>query len=204
MTEQEAIEQLSNYKRLQARLHLLSNYSVGAGITISRLNEDDQLQELHSKLRGLPSYMYLSQREQKLETIAHVYLNGKYPAGIPSQQRAVGAAMGLDDEDAKLLKELKYKIAKVVAARGYDIRDDIDAVLDRVAELQDLQIAIKRIDDVLLAVKRVNSNYADLLMQRYINELPVTKVCEIIGVSESTYKRWHPKAIREFARMNVK
>jgi hypothetical protein len=204
MTEQEAIEQLSNYKRLQARLHLLSNYSVGAGITVSRLNEDDQLQELHRRLRGLPSYMYLSEREQRLETVAHTYLVGKYPSGIQSQQRAVGSVKGYDDEDTKLLRELKGKIAKVVAARGYDIRDDIDAVLERVAELQDIQIAIKRIDDVLLAVKRVNANYNNLLMQRYINELPVARVCEILGVSESTYRRWHSKAIQEYIKMNVK
>lgn len=202
MTEHEVIEQLSNYKRLQARLQVLSNYSVGAGITISRLNGDDQLQELHAKLRGLPTYMYLSKREQRLEAVAGAYLT-KYPAGIKSQQRAI-PSQGLDDEDTKLLKELKFKIQKVLAARGYDIRDDIDAVLDRVAELQDIQAELAHIDNVLAAVERYRPKYAELLRLRYLDEWPVVKVCEGMGISESTYRRWHNKAAAEYARLNVK
>lgn len=73
------IDQLSEYRQSLARIKVLSSYSVGAGITISRLNEDDHLQELHRKLRGRPSYMYLSKREQKLETAAHTHLT-EYPS----------------------------------------------------------------------------------------------------------------------------
>ncbi|MCR8656954.1 DUF1492 domain-containing protein [Paenibacillus endoradicis] len=202
MTEQELIEQLSNYKRLQARMQVLSSYSVGGGITVSRLNQDDQLQELHQKLRGLPSYAYLNKREQKLEKIAHTYL-GYYPAGVKSQERVI-PIQGIDDEDTKLLKELKHKIEKVVAARGYDIRDDLDAVLDRVAEYQDLQETILKIDMVLNAVEQVKRRYAELLRLRYIDEMAVAKVCERLGVSESTYKRWHRLAIVEYTTMTVK
>jgi len=202
MTEQEVIEQLSNYKRLQARMQVLSSYSVGAGITVSRLNEDDQLQELHRKLRGLPSYMYLSQREQKLETVAHTYLNGKYPAGVTSQQMAI-QAVGYDDEDTKLLQELKAKIAKVMAARGYDERDDIDQVLDRLAEYQDLQNEIRRIDDVLKALEVYKPEYARLLRLRYIDDIPAQEAAARIGIAERTFRSWRMKAINEFIRLAV-
>ncbi|MEB9892982.1 RNA polymerase subunit sigma-24, partial [Bacillus cereus] len=78
--EQQVIEQLTGYRDIVGRLRVLETYSVGNGITVSRLNEDDHLQELHRKLRGLPSYMYLTAREQRLESIAHAYLTD-YPAG---------------------------------------------------------------------------------------------------------------------------
>jgi len=97
MTEQQAIELLSSYRQKQARLQVLSSYSVGAGITISRLNEDDHLQELHRKLRGLPSYLYLSAKEQRLEATAHAYLE-RYPAGTRAQLAAVPRE-GADEED---------------------------------------------------------------------------------------------------------
>lgn len=202
MTEQEAIEQLTNYKRLQARMHLLSNYSVGAGITVSRLNEDDQLQELHRKLRGLPTYMYLSKREQKLETVAHTYLNGKYPSGIQSQQRAV-QAVGYDDEDKRLLQELKQKLAKVMAARGYDERADLDAVLERVAEYQDIQAELKQIDDTLAALKKYKPDYEGLLRWRYIEGLTAQETASKMRIAERTLRSWRTKAISEYIRLAV-
>src|SRR5690606_27719914 len=105
MTEQRAIEQLSQYRMKQARIQVLSTYSVGAGITVSRLNEDDQLQELHARLRRLPSYMYLSKHEQQLELVANAYMN-TYPAGVAAQKRAVPVEVP-DEEDRKLLQELR-------------------------------------------------------------------------------------------------
>lgn len=201
MTEQEAIEQLSNYKRLQARMHLLSNYSVGAGITVSRLNEDDQLQELHRKLRGLPSYMYLSKREQKLETVAHTYLNGKYPSGIQSQQRAV-QVVGYDEEDTKLLQELRQKITRVFEARGYDVRDDLDSVLQRVAELQDVRLELCRIDNKLDALEKIKPDYARLLRHKYVDQYSINKICLVLSVSDRTYRRWYKQAITEFAAIS--
>ncbi|GIP14380.1 hypothetical protein J40TS1_00220 [Paenibacillus montaniterrae] len=202
MTEQEAIEQLTNYKRLQARMHLLSNYSVGAGITVSRLNEDDQLQELHRKLRRLPSYMYLSKREQKLETVAHTYLQGKYPSGIQSQQRAV-KVVGYDEEDTKLLQELRQKLAKVMAARGYDERADLDAVLERVAEYQDIQAELKQIDDVLTAIKKYKPDYERLLRIRYIEGLTAQETASKMRIAERTLRSWRTKAISEYIRLAV-
>jgi len=200
MTEHQVIEQLSRYRQMQARIQVLSTYSVGSGITVSRLNQDDQLQELHRRLRGLPSYMYISQREQRLESTAHAYLGGKYPVGVKSQYRAIPGA-GYDDEDTKLLRELKSKISKVIAARGYEIRDDIDAVLDRLAELQDLQDEVNRIDTVLLALEKYKPHLADLLRKRYVEGYPINNIRVAMSISERTFFRWKEQAEAEFIKL---
>jgi hypothetical protein len=202
MTEQEAIEQLSRYKHLKARFKVLSNYSVGAGMTISRLNQDDQLQELHCRLRGLPTYMYLNGREERLETIAHAYASG-YPSGIKSQLKAI-PKRGADAGDDKLLRELRGKIEKVIAARGYDIRDDIDAVLERVAELQDLQEELQRVDTVLEALEEYKPDYARLLRLRYVEGEAVLNVYQQLHISESTYWRWYKRALDAFIELTDK
>lgn len=202
MTEREAIEQLTSYKRLVARIKVLSNYSVGAGITVSRLNEDDHLQELHRRLRGMPSYMYLSKREQQLETVAHTYLQGKYPTGIKSQQRAI-ASVGQDEEDTKLLQELKRKIDKVIAARGYTIRSDIDEVLERVSELQDLQAEVKRIDGVMEALEQYKPDYEKLLRWRYIEALSARETSFRLNVTERTLRRWNTVAVQEYIKLSA-
>ncbi|GIP18391.1 hypothetical protein J40TS1_40330 [Paenibacillus montaniterrae] len=202
MTEREAIEQLTSYKRLVARIKVLSNYSVGAGITVSRLNEDDHLQELHQRLRGMPSYMYLSKREQQLETVAHTYLQGKYPTGIKSQQRAI-ASVGQDEEDTKLLQELKRKIDKVIAARGYTIRSDMDEVLERVSELQDLQAEVKRIDGVMEALEQYKPDYEKLLRWRYIEALSARETSFRLNVTERTLRRWNTVAVQEYIKLSA-
>lgn len=202
MTEREAIEQLTSYKRLVARIKVLSNYSVGAGITVSRLNEDDHLQELHRRLRGMPSYMYLSKREQQLETVAHTYLQGKYPTGIKSQQRAI-ASVGQDEEDTKLLQQLKRKIDNVIAARGYTIRSDMDEVLERVSELQDLQAEVKRIDGVMEALEQYKPDYEKLLRWRYIEALSARETSFRLNVTERTLRRWNTVAVQEYIKLSA-
>lgn len=200
-SEQQVIEQLSQYRQKKARIQALSTYSVGAGITVSRLNEDDQLQELHQRLRGLPSYMYLSTREQKLETVAHAYLGGKYPSGIKMQKRAISVDV-MDDEDRKLLREIRRKIQKVIEARGYDIRDGIDQIIERLTELQDLQEELDRIDTVLEALEQYKPEYADLLRLRYIQDVDVTETCKRLAVVEKTYFRWRRLALDEFIKLS--
>lgn len=202
MTQQEVVEQLTGYKRLIARIKVLSNYSVGAGITVSRLNEDDHLQELHARLRGMPSYMYLSKREQKLETVAHTYLQGQYPVGIKNQQRAI-ASVGEDEEDTKLLKELKRKIDKVIAARGYTIRNDMDEVLERISELQDLQAEVKRIDEVLAALEQYKPEYEQLLRWRYVEALSARETSFRLNITERTLRRWNAVAIQEYIKLSA-
>lgn len=196
------IEQLIQYRQMQARMQVLSAYSLGMGLTVSRLNDDDQLQELHRRLRGLPSYMYLSERELRLEATAHAYLGGRYPAGIQSQYRAI-PRVGADAEDDNLLRELRGKIAKVIAARGWDIRDDIDAVLDRLAEYQDLKAELERIDGVLQALESYKPDYARLLRLKYVEGNTVEEVCKQLAVVEKTYKRWRIKAIAEYEKLAV-
>lgn len=200
MTEQEAVEQLSRYRQLRARIQVLSTYSIGAGITVNRLQQDDQLQELHRRLRGMPSYMYLGKREQQLEATAHAYLT-RYPAGVKSQL-AVIPQHGADAEDDKLLQELRDKIGKVIAARGYDVRDDLDAVLDRLTELQDLQDEVNRIDTVLEALKQYKPDYERLLRFRYIDGATVTRSSLNLFITERTFRRWRDSALIEYIKLS--
>lgn len=200
MNEQEAIEQLNSYRQMEARMHLLSEYSVGYGITVSRLSQDDQLQDLHRKLRGLPSYMYLNKHEQRIETTAHAYLQ-RYPAGIRGQRAEVMQRHSPDQEDEQLLRELERKIEKVIAARGYEIRDDIDAVLERVAELQDLKEQINRIDMVLEFMQTYKPEYVKLLRLRYVEENTAQEVAAQMGIAERTFRSWRTSAINEFIKL---
>lgn len=199
MTEQQVIELLAKYRQMQARLQVLSTYSVGAGITVSRLNQDDQLQELHRQLRGLPSYMYLTKHEQKLEATAHAYLM-RYPAGTKAQLAAV-PRRGADPEDEKLLRELRTKIQKVIAARGWDVRDDIDEVLNRLAEYQDLRAEIDRIDTVLAALENYKPDLARVLRLRHVEGLTQERTAATLEISVKTVSRREKLAINEFVRL---
>jgi DNA-directed RNA polymerase specialized sigma24 family protein len=197
--EQQVIEQLSQYRQKKARIQALSTYSVGAGITVSRLNEDDQLQELHRKLRGLPTYMYLSAREQKLENVAHAYMT-RYPAGVKAQMQAVPVQV-LDPEDTELLQELRRKIQKVIEARGYDIRNGIEEIMERLTELQDLQAEVNRIDTVLDALEEFKPNYAKLLRMRFVDGVDPGEAAREFNIVRQTFYKWQQKAIEEFCRL---
>lgn len=199
MTEQTAIEQLSQYRQKQARIQVLSTYSVGGGITVSRLNEDDQLQELHAKLRSLPSYMYLSGYEQKLEYAANAYMT-RYPAGVRAQQRAVPVDV-MDEADRELLQAVRDKIAKVIAARGYEVRSDIDEILTRLTELQDLQAEVNRIDTVLRALEQYKPKYAKLIWLHFIDELQWDDAAKVLNVSRPVFYRWRKKALEEYEKL---
>lgn len=199
-TEQQVIEQLSQYRQKKARIQALSTYSVGAGITVSRLNEDDQLQELHRKLRGLPSYMYLSAREQELESIAHAYLGGKYPSGIKMQKRAVSVDV-MDDEDQKLLREVRGKIQKVIEARGYELRDGIDQIIERLTELQDLQAEIDRIDFLLSTLEAYRPNDAELLRLIYADGIEIPDIADKLQLTERTICRRRRVAESEYIQL---
>lgn len=200
MEESLVIEQLSSYRKKMARIEVLSTYSVGGGITVSRLNEDDQLQELHRKLRGLPSYMYLNKREQELEHAAHAYLGGRYPSGVKSQKWAIPED-GVDEEDTKLLRELRSRIERVIEARGWDVRDDIDEVLSRVAELQDLRAEVERVDFILDALEAYKPDYARLLRVTYVDGAPWEEACRELRVSKDVYYRRREKALAEYGRL---
>ncbi|PWV97453.1 hypothetical protein DFQ01_12197 [Paenibacillus cellulosilyticus] len=198
MDETTVIEQLSNYKRIIARIKVLENYSVGAGITVSRLNQDDQLMELHRRLRGMPSYMYLSKREQELETAAHAYLD-KYPSGIRAQLRAVPAGAS-DADDDKALRDLRAKIEKVIEARTGS-KDGYEAVVERLSELQDLQAQRDQIDAALEALESYEPDYAKLLRAHYIDGRPWNESARELNVSRDVFYRWRKKAVSEYEKI---
>ncbi|MEK4513614.1 RNA polymerase subunit sigma-24 [Paenibacillus sp. FSL K6-2524] len=195
--EQQVVEQLTGYGDLIGRIQVLSTYNIGAGITVSRLNEDDQLQALHRELRGLPSYMYLTGYEQKLEQAASAYLT-RLPAGVKAQKRAVPVNVA-DEEDRKMLQDVRSKIQKVIAARGYDLRDDIDVVLDRLTELQDLQTEQAQIDGILEVMSEQHGHYANLLRLHYIRGLTWDKTIVQMDISKSVFYRWRPLAVKKYA-----
>ncbi|AQT84300.1 RNA polymerase sigma factor, sigma-70 family [Paenibacillus larvae subsp. larvae] len=197
--EQQVIEQLTGYRDIVGRLRVLETYSVGNGITVSRLNEDDHLQELHQKLRGLPSYMYLTQYEQKLETAANAYL-ASHPAGTKAQLRAVQNCNPLDEEDAKNLRDLQNKIRKVIKART-GVVDGYEAILEQLAEYQDLKAEKEKIDRVLEVMGQQESHLADLLRLRYIEGLPVVEVAAELGVVRRTLGRWRVQAIETYSKL---
>lgn len=198
MTEQQAIEQLSSYRQKQARIQALGTYSVGGGIQISRLSEEDHLQQLHRKLRGLPSYMYLSKREQELEETAHAYLTF-YPAGVRAQRNAI-PDIGAYEEDDELLQELRAKIAKVIDART-GCKYDLDEVLERLSELQDLQAEVKKVDNTLAALEQYMPHLVHLLKLRYLDKRNVDEALKVLNVARATFYRWQDRALREYRKL---
>jgi Protein of unknown function (DUF1492) len=197
--EQRVIEQLTGYRDIVGRLRVLENYSVGNGITVSRLNQDDHLQELHSKLRRMPSYMYLSAKEQRLEAAAHAYLD-RYPTGTKAQLKAVQDCEPADEEDGLMLEELQRRIVKVIEART-GTPEGFEAILAQLAEYQDLQAEKQRIDAVLNEIKEISNTLAELLRLRYIENETVSSVCGSLSIAEKTYFRWRVKAVNAYAKL---
>ncbi|MGN7457881.1 RNA polymerase subunit sigma-24 [Paenibacillus pasadenensis] len=198
MTEQQAIELLTSYRAKQARIKALDAVPVGVGITISRLSEDDQLQQLHRKLRGQPSYMYLTGEELRLEATAHAYLT-RYPVGTLAQLAAV-PVQGADPEDSGQLQELRSKIKRVIEARGAGT-DDLDMLLERLAEAQDLQAELRRVDAVLEALAGYKPDCARLLRLRYMEDKRWDEVTRTMRISKDGYYRLHRKAQLEFQKL---
>lgn len=195
--EQQVIEQLTRYRDIVGRLKVLETYSVGGGYTVSRLNADDHLQELHAKLRDMPSYMYLSQKEQQLEATAHAYL-ASYPVGTRSQLYAVKDCEAADDEDRKMLIQLQKKIRKVIEARTGKV-DGYEAILEQLAEYQDLQAEKQRIDAVLDAM---GDELAKLLRLRYIDGMSVEETAAELGIVRRTLNRWKSRAFKAYSKLS--
>lgn len=149
----------------------------------------------------MPSYLYLSKREQELETVAHIYLS-RYPAGIKAQKRAV-PAHAPDPEDTQLLQELRRKIQKVIAARGYDVREGIDEIIERLTELQDLQAEVGQIDTVLQALESYRPEYARIIQRHLIDEVAWEEVAKEMSLSKSVFYRWRKKAIEEYEKLAI-
>jgi hypothetical protein len=189
------IEHLSGYKRIIARIKMLERYSVGGGITVSRLNEDDHLQELHRQLRGQPSYMYLTKREQELETTAHAYLT-HYPAGTKAQLAAI-PDRGADAEDTERLSALRLRIRKVFEARAGELKD-YDAVLHRLAELQDLLREKEQYDLSFDVMDEYKEGFGRLLRAEFGGTKSPLDLADDLGVSVATYYRRRSEAIEAY------
>lgn len=194
-------KELKMYKEIVAKIRMLEQYPVGNGISIRQTRDGDLLQDLHEALKGIPSYMYLNKREQEQETVAHVYLDGNYPLGTKSQLHAVRRASGSIPEDEKRLVEIRRKVKKVLEARSGEVPDrELEAVLERVSKLQELQDRKELIDNTLDALEIYEPKLAQLLRLRYVEGKSVEEAAIDMNISSRTFERWRPKAMREFAR----
>lgn len=178
-------------------MKVLQTHPVGGGLKLAHVSGDDKLQELHRKLRSMPSYQYLSKRELQIEATARAYLT-KYPLGVKAQLREVKPLYGETAEDHQLLLELTASIRKVLETRT-GTAEGYEGVLDRLAEMQDLEQEKERIDQALDALGAYKLQYSRLLRLRYIEGKPVDDVADELCVSTRTFERWRPKALREYA-----
>lgn len=199
-TEQKVINHLQRYRDVCGRITVLSKYNVGGGITINRLSEDDELQQLHAQLRGKPSYMYLSMREQDLVNATTANME-RYPAGTRSQLHEVARTHSTDPLEESRIRKVERSIKRVLEARMGQ-SEGYDGVLDLLGELQDL-LAEKDHTDTVFEVMRVhNSNWADLLDLRYVQKRQIRDITQIMGIVPRTYHRWNDSAIEEFAKLS--
>lgn len=199
--EQHVIDQLNAYKRLKARKKQLEGTSVGPGVRLSAMSEDDHLQELHRQLRKLPSYMYLDEQEQRLEAAAHANLS-KYPLGTKAQlSEVIRSRATASPEHVRLLRELEKKIEKVLEARaGSAGFEGFMGVIDKISELQDIEKQLQDIDQALDALEAYEPEYARLLKLRFIEGKPTEFVASELGIVDRTFRRWKQKALAEVVR----
>ncbi|CAG7616939.1 hypothetical protein PAESOLCIP111_01961 [Paenibacillus solanacearum] len=198
MPDNQAIQQLKSYKQITLRMKVLEKYPIGNGMYLSQFQEDDNLQTLHRQLKHLPSYMYLSKHEQKLETVAHTYLT-HYPTGTKAQLNAI-PTVGHDAEDEKLLRELRSKIQKVIEARAGRL-NDFDAMIERVSELQELEQQKQYIEHTLEVLAEYKPQYAQLLKLQFIEGKSIDEVADALNIVRRTYDRWKPKAFEEYGKI---
>ncbi|EJW16984.1 RNA polymerase subunit sigma-24 [Paenibacillus alvei] len=197
MTEQHALDQLLAYKRLLTRIRVIETYPVTGGILLKTIASDDRLQELHSKLKGLPSYMYLTKHEQRLEQTAHAYLS-RYPVGTRAQLNEVRSCKGADAEDEKLLKELARKIQNVIDARGGGQVDDFEGVLERISELQELESQKKYFESTL---ETLGGKYGRILCMQYVEFKEPMDIADEMGVSLPTMYKWRRQALQAYGKL---
>lgn len=197
-SEQMVIDELTRYKDITGRIKVLETYSWSGGLLLKTINEDDRLQELHRKLRGMKSYMYLNKREQDIETVAHAYLT-RYPAGTKAQLNEVRQCRSLDPEDEKLLRELEGKIRKVIEARGNNTLDNMQELLEQMSELQDLQLERDRIDSILSIMDGRHKHLADLLRYHYVDGMMWDEAAKALNITKNIFYKWRPIAIEKYA-----
>lgn len=197
--EQVVIGHLREYKIISGRIRMLEQTPIGYGLYLESDNQDDKLQDLHRKLKTMPSHLYLNKSEQELESVAFAYLEN-YPTGLKSQQNEVRMTIVPDMEDQKQLRKLQAKIAKVIDARSGQTQG-IRGVEHRISEMQDLQQKLDQIELALNTLDWMNPDFGGLLRFRYIDKYPVDEVIHKLSISRKTYDRWRKKAIIEYAKL---
>lgn len=195
--EQHAIDQLQGYKRLLTRIRVLETYPVTGGILLKTISEDDRLQELHNKLRGLPSYMYLTRREQRLEETAHAYLS-RYPSGTKAQLSEIKQCNAVDPEDGKLLRELAAKIQNVIDARGGGKVNDFEEVLERIAELQELEGQKLYFESTL---ETLGGKHGRILTLQYVDFKGPMAIADEMGIALPTMYKWRRLALHAYGEL---
>nr|WP_233167438.1 ECF-type sigma factor [Paenibacillus roseus] len=136
---------------------------------------------MHSKWRVEPDY--LTEEDKQLVKTAREYLIGN-PTGTFNQLAAV-PKFGIDSIDTQRLQELRKKVKRVIADRNQS-KNDIDTVLDRVSELQELKAEMKRMDLALEALASIKSAYTEVLRLRYIEGLPVNEIAQKMFINRRT------------------
>ncbi len=195
--EQRVIDQLTGYKRLCGRIELLHFQPIGMGLSIEHDGSVDALQALHKELKDKPSYMYLTDKQQQLEQTAFAYLV-KYPVGTKAQLNEVKNHTGYDEQDKANLKELARQIQKVIDARNGEGKGN-DAIIRRLAALQDANEEKDIIDKTLDSLSMYKPELDKLLRLRYINGFSVEEVANELGIVRKTFDRWRPKALEEYS-----
>ena len=201
------IERLSKYRQHQARIRVLSTYSVGSGITLSRIGEADELKQLHERLRPQRTYMYLSQREQELETVAHAKLS-RYPVGTRAQLQEVTKALteaieeGGDKEEIESLESLRRAVKRVSKAREGELKN-VDKVINNLAELQDLQAEVARLDLILEELETYEPEAVKLLRIHYIEGKTPDESAAALGIVRQTFYTWRKEAAAAFNNLAI-
>lgn len=198
--EEAVIKELAEYKRLSNRLRVLNKQTIGVGMSMEFSNPDDKLKDLHSRLKPLASYMYLSKKEQELETIAHAYLP-RYALGTKSQLSDIRELVGNDAEDDKLLRGLEHKVEKVLESRRGDI-EGYEGILNRMVEMQDIQDKLSPIESIFDIMQERKPHHVSILKLYIIDKMDLEIVIQKLCTSRTVFFRWRLKAIEQYAELS--
>ncbi|WP_018887481.1 antiterminator Q family protein [Paenibacillus massiliensis] len=80
-------------------------------------------------------------------------------------------------------------------------RSDIDEIIDRLTELQDLQADIQRLDFILDKLEEYKPYAATLLRWVYVEGMELKEITEKLELSESTVRRRIRVAEGEYAML---
>lgn len=218
------LEQLEQYKRNGMRVKVLQRVSIGNGMHIdvtpqAMAGGKDILSLLQDKLRRMPEEKYLTAHEKELANIWREYMGETNPVSLSSKVRALldkledqEAMAGVPDEDVKLLRELKGRIARTAMSRNQWNRNceadvanaavkKVDEQMKARAELNELLDRQAVIDEALEQLGTYDAGYESLIRLRYLQGKSVVESCQTLTISEKTHDRMKKKAIGLMAHL---